>query len=146
MEKKSCLKKILLDTCVYYTAVTFFVLFLFFLINADLSRGVHPVSLILFLPFSFCFAAANYFFRFAKSGTALKVLVHYTLTLGGIWLFLFLPNKSADQPASGAFILFVTLSVLYAVVMASILVIRGRYKRVSCDESEYESVYNKKEK
>jgi CHASE1-domain containing sensor protein len=146
MKKNNTFKEILLSTCVYYTAVTFFVLFLFFLINADLSRGVHPVSLILFLPFSFFFAAANHYFRHGKSGTALKVLVHYTLTLGGTWLFLFLPNKSAEQPASGAFILFVALSVLYAIVMTVILVIRGRYKRVSRDEAEYVSVYNKKEK
>ena len=145
MEKKNHFKKIMLDTCIYYTAVTFFVLFLYFLINADLSRGVHPVSLILFLPFSFCFAAANYYFKHARSGTALKVFLHYTLTLGGTWLFLFLPNKAKGQSASGAFILFVALSVLYAIVMTVILVIRSRYNRVTRDESDYVSVYNKKD-
>ena len=146
MEIRHYLKKIALSTCVYYTAVTFFVLFLFFLINADLSRGVHPVSLILFLPFSLCFATANTYFRHAKQGIFLKVLVHYVLTLGGTWLFLFLPNKADDQPASSAFILFVALSVLYAVIMTVILVIRSRFKRVTREESEYVSVYAKEEK
>ena len=72
--------------------------------------------------------------------------MHYGLTLGGTWRFLFLPNKVDDQPASSAFILFVALSVLYAVIMTVILVIRSRFKRVTREESEYVSVYAKEEK
>ncbi|MBE6594515.1 MAG: hypothetical protein E7644_01815 [Ruminococcaceae bacterium] len=146
MEKHPYLKKIALSTCVYYTAVTFFILFLFFLINTDLSRGVHPISLIMFLPFSFFFASANAYFRHGKQSLALRVLAHYALTMGGVFLFLYLPNKTEGQSASGAFLLFLALSVLYIVIMSVILVIRSRFKRVTREESEYVSVYSKKEK
>ena len=146
MQKKDYLKKISLAACVYYTAAVFAILFIYWLINADLSRGLHPVSLILILPFSFCFAAANTLFAHAFRSTATKVMVHYMLTIGGIWLFLFLPNMREGQSASGAFILFLVFTVVYVLIMAAVLSFRSRMKRITRDESEYVSVYGNKEK
>ena len=59
MQKKDYLKKIWLSACVYYTATTFLLIFLFWLISDDITRAMHPVALMLILPFSICFAAAN---------------------------------------------------------------------------------------
>ncbi len=140
------IKKILLSTCVYYTIVTFFVLFLYWIINADLSRGLNPISLILFLPFSLAFSFANHLFRHGKMNKAGKVLLHYLLTMGGIFLFLFLPNKSGGQSPAGAFILFLVLSIIYAVIVGIILFLQGRMQKLGRDTSAYVSVYKKDEK
>jgi threonine/homoserine/homoserine lactone efflux protein len=68
------------------------------------------------------------------------------LTIGGIWLFLFLPNMREGQSASGAFILFLVFTVVYVLIMAAVLSFRSRMKRITRDESDYVSVYGDKEK
>ena len=59
MNTKDYVKKIALGTCVYYTAATFLVLFLYFALNLDLSGGMQALALIAILPFALCFSAAN---------------------------------------------------------------------------------------
>ena len=139
--KKSLLKQILQAACVYYTVTTFILIFLFWLISDDITRAMHPLALMLILPFSVCFAAANTVFKSEKLSGLVSVLLHYALTMGGVWLFLFLPNKSTGQTASGALILFLVLSLIYAIIMGVVLYMRGRIKRITREESNYTSVY-----
>ena len=144
MQKKNYLKKIWQSACVYYTATTFLLIFLFWLISDDITRAMHPVALMLILPFSICFATANTIFKhagFAKWG---KVLLHYAITMAGVWLFLFLPNKSEGQSASGAFILYMILTLIYAIIMGVVLHLQSRINRVTREEAQYTSVYKKK--
>ena len=143
MQKKDYLKKIWLNACVYYTVTTFLLIFLFWLISDDITRAMHPVALMLILPFSLCFAAANTVFKHAKFAKWGKVLLHYAITMAGIWLFLFLPNKSDGQTASGALILYIVLSLIYAVIMGVVLYLQGRINRVTREEAKYTSVYKK---
>ena len=49
MQGKDLAKHIALWSCVYYTAATFFILFLYFLLNADLSGGLKAMALIAIL-------------------------------------------------------------------------------------------------
>ena len=63
--------------------------------------------------------------------------------IGGALLFLFLPNKSPDQSGSGALVLFAVISVLYFIVMFTVLYFRSRAAKVKRDEAEYHSVYKK---
>lgn len=146
MSAKDISKKIAIHACIYYTATTFLLIFLFWLISNDIGRAMHPVALICVLPFSVCFAAANVYFRHAneKTGMALRVAVHYALTMAGFWLFLFLPNKSSEQTGAGAFMLFMIVTLLYAIVMGFILYFKARIRRVKRDEAKYTSVYKKK--
>lgn len=144
LTKQDALKKICLWACVYYTATTFLLIFLFWLISNDITRAMHPVALMLVLPFSLFFATANYICKETKLGTAAKVFLHYALTLGGIWLFLFLPNKSEGQSASGAFLLFLLLTVIYALIMGVVLYMRARIGRIARDSAAYTGVYKNK--
>ena len=144
MQKKDYLKKIWLSACVYYTATTFLLIFLFWLISDDITRAMHPVALMLILPFSVCFAAANTIFKHSALSEWIKVLLHYAITMASIWCFLFLPNKGDGQTAGGAFILYMVLTVIYAVIMGIVLYMRGKIKRITREETKYVSVYKKK--
>ena len=142
MSAKDYLKRICIHTCIYFTAATFLLLFLYFVLSLDLSSGIHPVAQICILPFSFLFAAANVFFRYATDwGIGWRVSIHYALTLVSAFLCLYLPNKASNAPSSQGLILFVVMTVLYAVIMGILLGIRARIRRVTRDESRYKSLY-----
>ena len=144
MQSKDYAKHIALFSCVYYTAFTFLILFLYFALNTDLSKGMHPVALIAILPFSFCFASANALYRHSKFKKSIRLLCHFVLTLGGAMLFLYLPNKSAEQDLTAALLIFLVLSVLYWLIMGSILIVTARMRRVERETAAYKSVYKKK--
>ena len=140
MSAKDYLKKICIHTCIYFTATTLLLLLLYVILSLDLSSGIYPPAQVCILPFSFLLAAANVFFRYATDwGIGWRVSIHYALTLGSAFVFLYLPQK-ADSEANGL-ILFVVMTVLYAVIMGILLGIRARIRRVTRDESRYKSLY-----
>ncbi len=143
MSTKDFAKKIALGTCVYYTAVTFLILFFYFVINADLSNGVNPVALITILPFAFMFSVANFIYRHTALKFAARMLLHYALTVGGAFTCLYLPNKTAEQQTAGAMLLFLIFTVIYFVIMGAIWTVCARINRVKRDEAKYHSVYKK---
>ena len=59
-------------------------------------------------------------------------------------LFLYLPNKSAEQDLTAALLIFLVLSVLYWLIMGSILIVTARMRRVERETAAYKSVYKKK--
>ena len=143
MNTKDYAKRIALGTCIYYTAATFLILFLYFVLNVDTTMGVQPVILLAILPFAFFFSVANTIYRHTEINFGWKVLIHYLLVVGGTFLFLYLPNKDPQQRASFALILFLLFTVVYFLVMGTIWTIKARIKRVKRDESKYHSVYKK---
>ena len=143
MNSKEYAKKLALDTCVYYTGATFLILFLYFVLNVDTAMGVQPVILISILPFAFFFSVANTIYRHTELKIGTKALIHYLLTVGGAFLFLYLPNKNPQQKAAGALVLFLLFTLVYFLIMGCIWTIKARIKRVSRDESKYHSVYKK---
>ena len=119
------------------------ILFLYFVINVDLSAGVNPVALITILPFAFFFSVANVIYRHTEFKFASRMLLHYTLTVGGAFTCLYLPNKSPAQQTAGAILLFLIFTIIYFVIMGTIWGIQSRVKRVKRDEAKYHSVYKK---
>lgn len=144
MKKNNHFRSICLNACIYYTVTTFLLIFLFWLISDDITRAMHPVSLMLILPFSLGFAAANTLFKHEKWPTWARVFLHYAITMASIWCFLFLPNKAKGQPASGALILYLLLTLIYAIIMGVVLYYRGRIKNITREKSKYTSVYKNK--
>ena len=120
MNSNDLAKKIAIGTCVYYTVVTFLILFLYFVINADLSSGVNPVALITILPFAFLFSVANVIYRHTELKFAPRMLLHYALTVGGAFTCLYLPNKAEGQQTAGAILLFLIFTIIYFVIMGAI--------------------------
>lgn len=143
MNTKDYAKKIALSTCMYYTAVTFLILLLYFILNVDITLGVQPVILFAILPFSFFFSVANTIYRHTELKLGWRACIHYVLTVGGAFLFLYLPNKDPQQKASVALLLFLLATLIYFIFMGTIWIIQARIKRVTRDEAKYHSVYKK---
>ena len=142
MSAKDYLKKILIHSCIYFSVTTFLLLFLYFALSLDLSTGIHPAAQICIFPFSFLLATANVFFKYAQDwGIGWRVSIHYCLTLGGAFVCLYLPNKTDGATGSQGLVLFVVMTVLYAVIMGVILGIRARIDRVTRDTTRYKSLY-----
>ena len=142
-EEKNYLGIILQKACIYYTITTFLLIFLFWLVSDDITRAMHPTALMLVLPFSLLFAAANCMFREAKFGLWAKVLLHYAITMLALMLCLYLPNKAADARASGALALLLVFTVIYFIIMGVVLYLRARVFHIEREEKEYTSVYKK---
>ena len=143
MNTKEFFKRIALGSCVYYTAVTFLVLFIYFILNFDLADGMQALALIAILPFAVCFASANTIYRHTSLAKWLRVMIHYMLTVGGAFLFLYLPNKDPQQSGKQGLILYLVFTLLYAIVMGIVLAVSGRIHRVTRDEGKYHNVYKK---
>lgn len=141
--KKNYLGAIFKSACIYYTVTTFLLIFLFWLVSNDITRAMHPVALMLILPFSLLFATANTIFRESSLDLWIKVICHYTITMLGLMLCLYLPNKAPDARATGALALFLVLSLIYAIVMGAVLYLRARLFKVERDEKPYTGVYKK---
>ena len=140
MQEKNIWARIGLNACVYYTATVLFLLCLFTLFGMN-TEGIQPVKLLAILPFSLLFSAANTLFREAKFSKGGRVVLHFLLSVGGAFLFLYLPNK---QPDSRGWMMLLVLLLIYWLIMGIILVIGARVERVKRDSSQYQSVYRKK--
>ena len=142
MQAKEWIQKILVRTCVYFTVTTFVILIVNW-IMAGLTNGMRPLALVMILPFSLCFATGNVLLRYGKLQRALAVVLHYILTVGGIFLCLYLPIRPQGATAAGAFLFFALLTLLYAVIMGAVGIVKGRAGRLKSDAKEYKSVYKK---
>ena len=141
MHAKDYLKKIGVHTCIYFTATTLILLFLYFALSIDLTSGIHPLAQICILPFSFLLATANVFFKYAADWEiGWRLSIHYCLTLGGAFICLYLPNKGNGGGSNGL-VLFIVMTVLYAIIMATVLGIKARIHRVTRDTGRYKNLY-----
>ena len=143
---KPYVKKILTHTCVYYTAATFGLLLIYAIMSRDLTQGLQVKAQICILPFSLLFACANVLFAHAPISTPWRVTFHYALTLFGVMLCLYLPNRDPQAGASQGLVLFVAISLVYAVVMSVILGLGARIRHVKRDAAHYTSLYRQEDK
>lgn len=138
------LKKICAHACIYYTASTFFLLILYMILSKDTSSGFSTLALVSLLPFSFLFSFANLNFKYSEMKITWRVLIHFLLTVGSIFVFLYLPNREDDATAAQGFILALALIIIYWIVMSVILVFRARAELVKRDTKQYQSLYRGK--
>jgi hypothetical protein len=141
MSTKEYLKKICNHTGIYFTVGTLLLILFYMIVNSDLTRGIHPGSQALLLPFSFLLATANIFFRYGTFKTWQRVAQHYVLTIVGTFCCLYLPNRADGTTTSQGFGFFFATTLVYAIVMGIILGVRARILRVTRDEAHYKSIY-----
>lgn len=141
---KSIIKRVLIHTCIYFTLTSLLLLFIYWVVSKDTSHGIQPLAFLLMLPFSCFFSVANAEFSLAPMPKAVRVAIHYMLTVGGAFVCLYLPNRESGSTSSQGLVLFFAFTALYAAVMIPLLIISARAKRITRDETEYTSVYTKK--
>ena len=142
-QQENFLTKTILHACIYFTGISLVLIFLGLLRN---QAGIHPVALLLCIPFSYLFALANVQFKHAPYKAAWRVLVHAILVLGSLYGFVYWPNRIPEKPASVHFGFFIGFLLIYTIVMAVILGIRARIVGVKREATQYKSLYSPKEK
>ena len=141
---RSIVKRVLTHTCICFTLTSLLLLFIYWIVSKDTTHGIQPLPFLLMLPFSLSFSAANAVLSRAPMPKALRVLIHYCLTVGGAFTCLYLPNRSSGSTSSQGLVLFFAFTALYAAVMIPFLILSARAGRVRRDETEYTDVYTKK--
>lgn len=140
-------KKFGLHTCIYFTVITTLLLLGWQLMNADVADtyGFSVIRILCLLPFSALFAFGNINFKYSASKLTWRVLFHFLFTVGGAFVFLYLPSREANSTLEAAIAMAVILIVIYWIVMGSFLLLRARILRIDRDTKQYKSLYRKNE-
>lgn len=141
MSTKDYLKKICFHTCLYFTVATLLLILFNIIANNDLTRGIHPGSQALLLPFSLLFASANILFQYGTFKTWMRVVLHYALTILSILCCLYLPNREGNASATQSFLFLLAITIIYVIIMGALLGLRARIKRVTRDATYYKNIY-----
>ena len=142
----SPLKSLWLGTCARYTVLCLILLVASAIASNSLTvTYVDTVSFLLQLPFGLCLTLAAWVRQSDKLATGVKVGLHSLATLGGFYLFCYLPYQLRTKP-SGMQVLLILLAVtvLYGLVMAIYAAATRKSRQKQADEIPYESQFSKK--
>lgn len=144
MTVKGFLKKLASHACVYFTLCMLAYIIIAAVVNiGDGELLLDAERTVLFFVFSLLFAAANTVLRLERPSGALRVAVHYVLTLFAFYACFILPlSMRASQVLVGA----VIFTVLYFAVFGIAMLFRARYRANREASEKYEKQYSKKSK
>ena len=138
-------KKICAHAGLYFTAATFALILFSLIFNMDLTHGVNPIAQMLILPFALLFATGNVQYKYASYSLIYRVFIHYILTVVGAFCLLYLPNRTGTANASQGVILYIALTVFYAIVMGVVLGVSARAKKMQRDSKSYKKLYKEED-
>ena len=127
------IKKALVRTCVYFTVVVsvFSLVLLFMYSSGDTALALEPLRVILFVPFSLCFATANVLFKTESISKATRWFLHALLTICGAFFFLLLPAKmTGSQNLVG----FVLIAIAYLIFVVFFTLFKKRVKESAAED------------
>lgn len=132
-------------TCTRFTLLCLFMLVTSAIASDSLTiTYVDTVHFFLLLPFGLCLALAAGVRRSPKLGSGAKVGLHTLCTLGGFYLFGYLPYQVRTKP-SGMQILLILLAatLVYALVMGIYAAATAKTRQKKRNEIPYESQFRK---
>ena len=139
------LRSLWLGTCARYT-----VLGLILLISSAIASDsltityVDTVRFFLLLPFGLCLTLSAWVRRSEKLGSGAKVGLHALSTLGGFYLFCYLPYQVRTRPSGMQVLIILLLAViLYALTMGIYAAATAKSRRRKLDSVPYESQFRK---
>lgn len=118
--------------CVCYTLLSVFFLFLGTVLNGTGFR-INTLSFLLMLPCGMLISAANLLLRWKRLAFWLRSLLHYTVTVLSVFLFLWLPANT-DAHGSTMLILAVAFSAVYWILFGLVHLFLHRMKRLMSDD------------
>ena len=139
----STIKKIFVDASIIYTAVVLFVCLVLTGMTEN-PPSVSPLNFLFIFPFSLCFSLANYLHHSDRIGAAFKFILHFLLTVGGFFCFLYLPAFPNGKTASSVLVLFIVI-VVYLFVYGIVLLLSRRWKREFQSEASYTPQFSNKD-
>lgn len=141
----SRLNALWLGTCARYTVLCLILLVTSAIASESLTvTYVDPVRFFLLLPYGLCLTLAALVRRSDKLAAGAKVGLHALTTLGGFYLFCYLPYQLRTKPSGmQIFLILLAVVILYAVVMAIVAAVTAKTRRKKLDDTPYESQFRK---
>lgn len=141
MEFKTIFKKILADTCLYFTLITVAYTVLMLIVNVGEEEILlSAMRLVLNFVFAVLAALAQGLYRKKDYNGALRLILHYGILAIGFYLcFLLSLSLSAAQILIG----MVAFTLIYAVVMGCSALFLSRFRRNAQQEEIYQSQFKK---
>ena len=139
------LNSLWLGTCARFTLLCLFMLVTSAIASDSLTiTYVDTVRFFLLLPFGLCLTLAAGVRRSAKLSSGAKVGLHALCTLGGFYLFGYLPYQVRTKPSGMQILLILlTATLVYALVMGIYAAITAKTRQKKRDETPYESQFSK---
>ena len=131
------------QTCCVYTVSAMLFLLLNLAIEGSLSETyINARSFLLVFVFAVFFALANAVYALPKPTHGLRLLAHFALVVGSMYLCLYLPS-GAGTATSGKLLILMLLVVMYWLFMGIYLVLARTARARRPQKSEYQSVFKK---
>lgn len=129
-----------LHACAWYAVISTAVLLIYMI--RDMAPS--PLRLLLVLPLSLCLAGASRV-RHSSLSAATRIVCHALLTLGGAYLFAYLPMQIELKPSARVTLVSVLLGVLiYVPAMAVIAVLTRHRERRKTEDKPYQPQFDKR--
>lgn len=142
--KSQVIKRIFRSSCIIYTVIALFLCLILMMISEDLSKAISPKNFLLIFPFSVCLATANLLDKSSRLAQFYKSLLHAGITLGGFFLFLYLPAFRGTSD-SNFFVVLLVFVVCYALIYGLTLLFRYRIRKEFGEETEYKPQFSAKD-
>lgn len=141
----ACIKGLWLGTCARFTILCLILLVTSAIASASLTvTYVDTVRFFLLLPFGLCLTLAAWVRRSDKLTTGARVSLHALSTLGGFYLFCYLPYQLRTKPSGmQIFVILLLAVIVYAVTMAIVAAVTAKNRQKVIDDTPYESQFRK---
>ena len=144
-DPRATLRALWLGTCARYTVLCLIMLVTSAIASDSLTvTYVDTVRFFLLLPFGLCLTLAATVRRSDKLSALAKVGLHALSTLGGFYLFCYLPYQVRTKPTGmQVLIILLLVVVLYAAVMGIYAAVTAGARQKKIDDTPYESQFRK---
>ncbi|MBQ8432042.1 MAG: hypothetical protein IJX28_04070 [Clostridia bacterium] len=123
-------KRWICNACVYFTAISLFLLLVnLAMTGTDSETAVTPTAFLLIFPASLLMSAAGILLALQALPRWARFLGHYGITTLSFFLFLWLPAGSFARPST-TLIVVVLFSIIYWFLFLMIHLVRSRIRRL----------------
>ena len=144
MDIKSYIKKIALNTCVIFTAITVAYGILVSLMNPDAEQIlIDGTRIVLFFFFALLVSLANALLSIKKMPSAIRVILHYLLSTFAFYLCVLFPVADTKVGAGFTVVGLSLFTVAYALGAATVCITRTSHKRNKEKKETYENRFSK---
>lgn len=119
MKFKKFIRSSLLRTAIYYTVLVFVFSLIIAIVHSgeEHGAGLDSFRILMFLPFCFLLGCANTLLKCERPDPIVRWILHFLLTVGGIFFFLLLPAGIKGSAAFTGLILIIAIYVVAAVII-----------------------------
>ena len=132
-------KHIFVSSAVIFTMVVLLLGFILAGTSGDLS--IDPIRFLLIYPFALSLATGNHLHKAKKKSPLLSFLFHFLFTVGGFFLFLYLPAYKGAS-SSSSFLVLLLFAVIDLAVYGIYAIFRNRWKKQVRLESDYQPQFS----